>query len=123
LASQGLVGESHAHLPFVGGLMGYWRYDLGSSLLGLPPAPGGETPLPRMKLGWYGWGLIINHQAQRGWLVFHSACDRGVRDQVMALVRGNESPTPTPFRLTAPFSATIPRERYLAAVAAIKEYI
>ncbi|HLS98575.1 MAG: aminodeoxychorismate synthase component I [Porticoccaceae bacterium] len=123
LATQGLVGESHAHLPFVGGLMGYWRYDLGSSLLGLPPAPGGEPPLPGMKLGWYGWGLIINHQARRGWLVFHPACQPTARERILACLNGAESPPPAPFRLTAPFSPTIPRAQYLAAIAAIAQYI
>lgn len=123
LASQGLVGDSHAHLPFVGGLMGYWRYDLGLPLQGLAVTANGSDIAPAMKLGWYGWGLVINHQAQRGWLIFHPACDGEVRRRVADLIQANPPPEHANFKLTTPFGTRLPREDYLAAIARVQDYI
>ncbi len=74
LQRQGIAPADYLPLPFAGGLIGYFDYELGRSLHGLPDAPG-NADRPPMQLGWYGWALVIDHQLDKHWLVVHPACD------------------------------------------------
>lgn len=64
---QTLLGEPAASgdLPFTGGAAGYFSYDLGRRLEGLP-APVSE--IPDMAVGLYDWALVVDHEARRSWL-------------------------------------------------------
>ncbi|MGE0082201.1 MAG: aminodeoxychorismate synthase component I, partial [Thiohalomonadaceae bacterium] len=64
---KALLGESAASgdLPFAGGAAGYFSYDLGRHLEGLPAA-GGD--MPHMAVGLYDWALVVDHEARRSWL-------------------------------------------------------
>jgi len=44
LVEMGLIDSRFAHLPFVGGLIGYWNYDFGLPLNGLSQATTGLGP-------------------------------------------------------------------------------
>ena len=125
LDRQGRFAEGYTHLPFIGGLMGYWRYDAGLAAHGLAPhRDAASQPLAALKLGWYGWALILNHQAGEGWLVFHPACDSSTRQQVRDLLATTTpQPPAAPFVLAAPFAADTSRQHYLGAVARIRDYI
>ncbi len=58
-----------AGLPFSGGALGYFGYDLGRRLLGLPDRPPEADTLPEMAIGIYDWALILDHETQRTCLV------------------------------------------------------
>lgn len=119
LAEMGVIDDSYAHLPFVGGLMGYWNYDFGMPLNGLarPPLSSGT-----MKVGWYGWGLIINHQARKGWLVFHPGCPDTKRNSIKLTLQDIDK-NGDYFRITGRFLPLTSREQYLEALSKIRNYI
>jgi para-aminobenzoate synthetase component 1 len=52
-------------LPFTGGAVGYFGYDLGRRIERLPVAAG---RVPDMVVGVYDWALVVDHIAQRSWL-------------------------------------------------------
>ncbi len=52
-------------LPFTGGAVGYFGYDLGRRAEGLPVAAGRA---PDMVVGVYDWALVVDHAARRSWL-------------------------------------------------------
>ncbi len=125
LVERGRFDEGFSHLPFIGGLMGYWRYDCGLSGNGLPPVQqDGNDLRPSARQGWYGWALILNHQEAKGWLVFHPSCSPATRQRIERLL-ASKAPVPAgePFSLERPFSPDISREQYLAAIARIRDYI
>ncbi|HEY8386625.1 MAG TPA: aminodeoxychorismate synthase component I [Porticoccaceae bacterium] len=126
LDDMGTFREGYSHLPFIGGLMGYWRYDAGLASHGLQPrADPDRQPLPTQKLGWYGWALILNHQAREGWLVFHPACDSHTRTRIQDLLATSEASQSSsePFSLAAPFRPLVARQQYLQAITRIQDYI
>jgi para-aminobenzoate synthetase component 1 len=63
--------EYHS-LPFIGGAIGYWAYDLAWQLENLPVNNQKDIGLPEMKLGIYAWALIQDHQQQCAWLVINN---------------------------------------------------
>ncbi len=60
--------KSH-ELPFCGGAMGYFSYDLARRLEKLPTETEDSDQLPQMAIGLYDWVLLVDHQLQRSWLV------------------------------------------------------
>jgi para-aminobenzoate synthetase component I len=56
-------------LPFGGGAIGYFGYDLGRRLERLPALASDAENLPEMAIGIYDWALVIDHHARQSWLV------------------------------------------------------
>ncbi|MFZ5592384.1 MAG: chorismate-binding protein, partial [Bacillota bacterium] len=56
-------------LPFAGGAVGCFAYDLGRQIERLPELAGLEDQLPDMVLGFYDWALIVDHQEELVYLV------------------------------------------------------
>ena len=63
--------EAIDNVPFAGGALGYWSYDLARQAFNLPEAPGDEKQLPLMAVGIYDWAVLIDHQQQTARLVSH----------------------------------------------------
>ena len=124
MESQGLAGDDFTHLPFCGGLIGYFSYDLGEAQHGIQRQHAPHQPL--MHLGWYGWGIVTNHQSSKSWLIFHPACSESTRQCVEALLDAeNTAPAArgAPFRLTSAFKAVANHSDYLHALGRIRDYI
>lgn len=56
------------HLPFNGGALGYFSYDLIRRLQKLPNLAKNEEPIAEMAIGIYSWAVIVDHQQQQSWL-------------------------------------------------------
>lgn len=76
LLLQQLLINPQAHLeevPFCGGALGYFGYDLGRRLETLPNSALKDIALPDMSLGIYPWAIVQDHQEQKAWLVINQA--------------------------------------------------
>ena len=58
------------NVPFAGGALGYWGYDLARHMKMLPDGAG-ETEMPVMMIGIYDWALVLDHERQTARLVSH----------------------------------------------------
>ena len=56
-------------LPFCGGALGYFGYDLGRRIERLPEIADNDEQLPEMAVGIYDWALVVDHEKRRSWLV------------------------------------------------------
>ncbi len=56
-------------LPFVGGAMGYFSYDLGRRLEKLPSIANNDLALPDMAIGLYSWAIIVDHKKKQTFLL------------------------------------------------------
>ncbi|QJQ95401.1 MULTISPECIES: aminodeoxychorismate synthase component I [Halomonadaceae] len=114
------IEAPQSDLPFLGGLIGYWSYDLGRCLERLDGTAKEVTALPWSRVGLYDWALIQDHQREKSWLV--ASHDR--REQVLAWLAapacGNDEPA---FRITAPFTAELDRHGYGERFRAVQRYI
>ena len=120
-----LLPANRDDLPFAGGLIGYFGYDLGRRLIDLPDSTRRLLSLPDLRLGRYLWALVVDHEQQQSQLVFHSLCPNRLKQTILRrLQRCREAKRRDgDFRLLEPFSPSRPREHYLRAVSRIKDYI
>jgi len=114
-------------LPFCGGALGYFAYDLGRRIEHLPSMAESAEKIPDMAVGIYDWALLVDHREERSYLV-----SRG-RDSRTALLwpellNGARHPVQKagvhqPFRvLRAPYS-NMDFATYSTAFQRIKHYI
>ncbi|MCX7109343.1 MAG: aminodeoxychorismate synthase component I [Proteobacteria bacterium] len=61
--------ETDSRLPFYGGAVGYFAYDLARRLEKLPAIAADEENIPDMVVGIYDWAVVVDHLERRTWLV------------------------------------------------------
>lgn len=106
----------HSELPFMGGLIGYWGYDLGRSLATHHQPQ--VTRLPQARLGLYDWCITLDHVTQQAWLI--ATAQR--REQVLEWL-SQAPPKRTPFALTESFQAELSHSDYAERFKAVQRYI
>lgn len=113
-------------LPFCGGAMGWFSYDLARRIERLPQRSVDAERIPDMAVGLYDWALVADHHHQRAWLV-GAGRDPATRDRWGELCDRFRSPPPaavrSPFRVTRPLRSNMTREEYGRAFRRIKSYI
>ena len=106
-------------LPFTGGAIGWFGYELGARLADIKPAT--DADQPDLALGFYDHALVRNHATGRTWRI-------GPDDPKSNPI-GYASSVPTPEKSNpigysfAEPAPDFPRADYLAAVARIRDYI
>src|SRR3989338_2986928 len=53
-----------ADVPFAGGALGYWGYDLARRMYDMPGIVQDGEHLPDMAIGIYDWALVLDHHKQ-----------------------------------------------------------
>ncbi|RRC96756.1 aminodeoxychorismate synthase component I [Amphritea balenae] len=113
-------------LPFCGGILGYFSYDLGRSLETLPEQTQRDIDLPDMLVGIYSWALIIDHELKTTQLVTTPMHDK---HQAQALLARFITPDLTTtkanseFALRSLFESNMSEAQYYDSLAKIADYI
>src|SRR5574340_1821466 len=71
---RGALGERVApvaDVPFAGGALGYWSYDLARRIMVLPDIAQAAGQLPDMAVGIYDWAVVLDHRQRTARLVSH----------------------------------------------------
>jgi len=123
------LGDNVDHdpiLPFVGGALGYFSYDLGRRLEDFPAIAEHDLTLPEMLFGLYDWAVIVDHHEKKSWLVGQGR-DEKTFDQWNDLIRTLEKPIAAkitePFKVNSEITSNFSKENYAKAFDRIKHYI
>jgi para-aminobenzoate synthetase component 1 len=112
-------------LPFMGGAIGYFGYDLARRLTPLGARPGPPSELPEMAVGLYDWAVVIDHEQDQAWLV-GAGRDPATTTQWDALVaRFTQLTAPrvqAPFRV-GPLQTHFSEQHYHQAFQRVQAYI
>lgn len=123
----GSVSENLSPLPFEGGAIGYFGYDLARRIEHLPQLAGDIDQLPEMMVGIYDWTIVVDHQLCKSWLVGQgrSGQTRELWPQLRKRVRqlAVHPVAEQPLNAATAFAAAISREQYRRGFDAIQEYI
>ncbi|HEX6005906.1 MAG TPA: aminodeoxychorismate synthase component I [Burkholderiales bacterium] len=117
---------SATELPFSGGAIGFFGYDLARRLETLPARARDAERIPDLALGIYDWALVVDHLERRTWLAGHGRDPETDAKWDSLIARFTVPPRErarTPFRITTSVASNMTRERYARAFRRIQQYI
>ncbi|WP_368216692.1 aminodeoxychorismate synthase component I [Aeromonas sp. R2-3] len=121
---QQLLGELDlcaTHLPFIGGALGLFGYDLGRRFERLPVQAAADIAVPDMAVGIYDWALLRN-VATGDWQLVHWGNEAGLANRLAWLEQQQAKPAPS-FALQGSWQSNMSRAEYGEKFARIQEYL
>ncbi|MFA6015249.1 MAG: aminodeoxychorismate synthase component I [Gallionellaceae bacterium] len=115
-------------IPFCGGALGYWSYDLARRWINLSKHKSQADGLPDMAIGIYDWAVVVDHEKREARLLSHLQAPETEaslpeilrRLQACATV---ENPEGSDFRVTGAIQSNFQRSEYQAAFNVIRDYL
>lgn len=104
-------------LPFIGGAVGLWGYDLGRRFENLPQRALNDISVPDMAVGIYDWALIVDHHRQ----VVTLLCYGDVNARLAWLQQ--QAPIVAPFALTSRWQSNMSRQQYGEKFRQVQAYL
>lgn len=105
-------------LPFQGGALGLFGYDLGRRFEQLPQRAQADIALPDMAVGIYDWALIVDHHRQCVTLLSHA--DINARH---AWLLAQQPVVSAPFALKSAWQSNMTRKQYGEKFRAVQAYL
>lgn len=113
-------------LPFSGGAVGYFGYDLARQLEHLPSLAKKNAAIPHMKVGIYDWAVVVDHREMTACLI-SNGFQQSTHDNWASLCALFDAPAEevgvTTFELTTPITSNMDFNYYAQSFNAIKQYI
>jgi len=114
-------------LPFIGGALGYFSYDLGRRIEKLPSIAADDMQLADMKVGIYSWAVVVDHVKKKSVIVGDKTDSRMRRDwnDLVQYIRDKSNPNSSKneFKVTSEISSNMSKMDYENAFNKIKKYI
>ncbi|MGL5665738.1 MAG: aminodeoxychorismate synthase component I, partial [Shewanella sp.] len=110
-------------LPFSGGAMGSFSYDLGRRIEQLPCTAAKDIHLGEMNIGFYDWALIFDYQ-QQSWFMVHYLGDAAL-DAQLKIIEAKIAHTTEQavFCLTSSWSAQLTKAQYTSRFNQVQAYL
>jgi len=115
--------ETTTSLPFNGGAIGYFSYDLARRLEKLPEQAVKDIAIPEMEVGVYLWAIVRDHREKTAFFVAHPQCPAGCYQRIMTRIKQCRPASSWNFALTSDFKANRSKQEYDEAFTKIHRYI
>ncbi len=125
----GNIPDEQSELPFLGGALGYFGYDLGRQIENLPVLATEDLSFADMAVGLYDWAIVVDQKNQQAWQVQYSEDAETrwqQRRQWLADINVNAAATQTSsptFALTGDWQANMTEAEYGSKFEKIQEYL
>lgn len=114
-----------AEVPFCGGAVGYFGYDLGRRLEKLPELAVQDIDIPELCVGIYNWGIVQDHEQQLSWLVelpevgdYEKSCQKTMFHNIKQTLKSEHKA----FKING-FKSNINAKKYAKSLDKIHRYI
>ncbi|GAB1231872.1 aminodeoxychorismate synthase component 1 [Ferrigenium sp. UT4] len=123
----GALATPIPEIPFAGGALGYWGYDLARRYMQLPQIARDTEKVAEMAVGIYDWAVVIDHRKCTARLLSRQrhAQTAGVLPQILQRLRGAGAKTQiaNEFRVHGDIKTNLNPEEYGRAFEAIRNYL
>lgn len=117
---------TEVNLPFTGGAIGSFSYDLGRSLHPIEIQTRSDFTIPTMDIGIYLWAIIRDHNYSKTYFVARPECSKESRTSVLELVTGEhiiKEQSPKQFELMENFRSNLSFQQYSEGFRRIAGYL
>jgi para-aminobenzoate synthetase component 1 len=115
------------NVPFAGGALGYWGYDLNQRKFSGVEKEGKHLPdtAPDMAIGIYDWALVLDHQQHTARLVSHLRFveTEKLLPQILKRLQGNFPHPQDSFKVHGKISSNFTPASYASAFTKVKDYL
>ena len=125
LVKQQLISDfmSDDDLPFNGGAIGYFSYDLARRLDTLPIIAEDAEHIAEMAVGIYNWAVIVDHQLQKSYLVGHECDEQKWHALIAQFSQLPEQQEHDAFKVISSVNSNMDKAFYTRAFNRIKQYL
>ncbi|MEG3221004.1 aminodeoxychorismate synthase component I [Vibrio gigantis] len=110
--------KDHPELPFVGGALGYFSYDLGRRVEALPSLAKRDIEAPEMAVGLYEWAIVVDHKLKKACVV-----GQNIEAHWNWLSEQKDKSQTEEFRLTTPWQSNMSEQSYATKFDSVQEYL
>ncbi|WP_163935045.1 aminodeoxychorismate synthase component I [Paraferrimonas sp. SM1919] len=110
-----------SNLPFSGGVLGQFGYDLGRAMERIDTIATADIDAPVMAVGMYDWAIIVDHQLKIATMV-HYGDQQGLAKRIQWLQQQQGGATEH-FALTSKWHNQISKQQYLAKFNQVQNYL
>ncbi|UTZ38152.1 aminodeoxychorismate synthase component I [Vibrio campbellii] len=108
---------SERNLPFVGGALGYFSYDLGRRVESMPELATKDLQTPDMAVGLYEWALVIDHKLKEACMVGHNI------EQAWQWLNSQSPADVEDFKLIGDWQSNMTQASYASRFDRVQEYL
>jgi len=117
--------ESVDNIPFAGGALGYWGYDLARRMRMLPDRADESAAMPLMMIGIYDWALVVDHEHQTAKLVSHQKFSetKALLNKVALLFENPQEHQVDAFQVHGKIESNFTYQQYSEAFLQVQAYL